>query len=594
MINDFRRISLLPLFFTAIVLVSCRTQPDVNITAVPPALPAAFPQLAGQGGGIVDEIRSNTERGTPQAIMHSLDVIRNHNLGGTEFGRVMNFVNTTLLNVIYPGVRVSLPRLDPPLLHIYARILREAEAGVYVTPRQNSVDYLEFVLPFLAIYPGRTRVQAAIGRQVVREVDTPVERYFLAMKDLQRAVELNAGGVIASYFIAVVYEQTGRIQEALGKYALVWERTNEFFPAKLAIARIMERQGNTGEAVRILSELADIFPENLQITRPLAIALYHNREWTLAEAAVDKVLESSPRDGEFVLMRTHILVEQGQFLRAQAPLDVHATINPNNAMHLFLRARVQAEGFNNNDAALNYLRTLLRMPPSINGELRENAAVYAARLLMASPRPADRAEGRELISGLLAVPSPPPEVVALALDDAMRREAWGSARTYLNRLLSESRSFDNLLAAYTLERSLGNSAAALAFARELHLLQPANDEGIIAYASALIDLNRNSEAQVMIEARLAAVPGGQLRSRYLFLRSRIQPSEALMLADLRASLFEHPRNLDSLIATFEVHHRHGDRRRAAHYLRQALAIAPEDSRLLRHTAEYQTMLGGGF
>jgi predicted Zn-dependent protease len=59
---------------------------------------------------------------------------------------------------------------------------------------------------------------------------------------------------------------------------------------------------------------------------------------------------------------------------------------------------------------------------------------------------------------------------------------------------------------------------------------------------------------------------------------------------LRASLFEHPRNVDSLIAMFEIHHRRGDQRRAAHYLRQALAIAPDNPLLRVHAADYAAVL----
>ena len=64
--------------------------------------------------------------------------------------------------------------------------------------------------------------------------------------------------------------------------------------------------------------------------------------------------------------------------------------------------------------------------------------------------------------------------------------------------------------------------------------------------------------------------------------------------DLRASLFEDPRNLPSLIAMFDIYHRRKDERRAVYYLRQALALAPDNQRLKRYESEYAAALGGSF
>jgi hypothetical protein len=43
---------------------------------------------------------------------------------------------------------------------------------------------------------------------------------------------------------------------------------------------------------------------------------------------------------------------------------------------------------------------------------------------------------------------------------------------------------------------------------------------------------------------------------------------------------------------FEIYHRRREERRAVYYLKQALAIAPENPRLKRYEAEYSGLLGG--
>jgi tetratricopeptide (TPR) repeat protein len=286
-------------------------------------------------------------------------------------------------------------------------------------------------------------------------------------------------------------------------------------------------------------------------------------------------------------MRAHALVEQGQYLQAQASLDLYASINSANPLYLFLRARVQAEGYHNRDAALTYLRSLLRGLPN------DEASVYAARLLMESPRPEDQAEGRDLLLRLLSVPNPSLTVVGLALQDAVRRESWREAQPYLRRLLEERRSVQDLFYAYAVEHGQGNNAAALSYARELYEKDSSNEEGIITYISALIDTGRRSEAGDMIESRLSVLAGGVLKSRYFYLRSRIRGAEDSVMNDLRSSLFEDPRNLDALIAMFEIYHRRRDERRAVYYLKQALALAPNNPQLKRYGLEYADSLGGG-
>jgi tetratricopeptide (TPR) repeat protein len=431
---------------------------------------------------------------------------------------------------------------------------------------------LEHILPFLAVFP---------------ETGRSPERLQNALPDLQKAETLNSTPVLACYFLGLAYEKTGRLTDASTAYSRAYNISQECYPAALGLARVLNLSGQRQEAQQMLASLVIRYPDNMAVKRQLAIAYYQNRDWSRAEPAIAEILQRNSRDGEFVLMRAHIMVEQGLFLQAQAPLDLYSSINANNPLYLFLRARVQAEGYRNRDAALNYLRSILRSFPS-----DEEVAIYAIRLLLESPRPEDHAEGRELLRRLLASAAPSLPVEALALQDAVRRENWREAQSYLTRLLEERRSSQDLMNAYTVERGLGNNARALSYARELYERDTSSDEGITAYISALIDTGRQDEAGRMIESRLAGLPGGTVKSRYYYLRSRIRTGEEPVMNDLRSSLFEDPRNLSALIAMFEIYHRRRDERRAVYYLKQALALAPNNPQLRRYETEYAGLLGG--
>ncbi|GHV55626.1 hypothetical protein AGMMS49579_19000 [Spirochaetia bacterium] len=541
----------------------------------PGQLPGGSPSVAvpRPGSGVVDEIRSLTESGIPSSLLRSLELIRSRELGASEFGRIMNAVNAALFQRLYPDMRPQLPTLDIPQTHVYARILRST---TYTPPSSGSNDYLEHVLPFLIFFSEPSSI--------------PAEQFLSALPDLLRAAELNSGSVLAPYFLGMAYERSGRLSEAKAAYGKAFALSPECYPAVLGFARILGREGQTEESVGMLSELVLHYPDNIAIKRQLALAWYQARDWRRAEPAIAEILQRDSRDGEFILMRAHILVEQGQFLQALPSLDLYASVNPNNRLYLFLRARVQAEGYRNRDAALNYLRSLLRNS-SENNPADTEALVYTTRLLMESSRIEDQTEGRALLRRLMSVPDRASGVIDLAVQDAVRQENWQEARGYLAELLKSGPSFQTLLLAYTVERGLGNNTAALSYARQLYERDPQNDESITTYISALIDTGRRDEAARMIEASLTSAPGGAIKSRYYYLRSRTRSNEDTIMNDLRSSLFEDPRNLSSLTAMFEVYHRRHDERRAVYYLKQALALAPDNPQLKRYEAEYAAAMG---
>jgi predicted Zn-dependent protease len=498
-----------------------------------------------------------------------MDQIRSRQLESVDFGRIMTAVTVTLFQKLYPAVQTQLPPADPPQTHTYTKILREAERNTYTPPSPTSQDYLEHVLPFIAFLQ-----------------ESRSERLLSALPDLEKARTLNPASVLAPFFLGLIYERSGRIDEAFDAYTLAYGISAECYPAAIGLARVMENRGQRQDAIRILADLVIRNPDNITIKRQLAIAYYRNRDWSRAEPAIAEILQRDARDRQFTLMRAHVLVEQGQFLQAQAPLDVYGAMDSNNRLYLFLRARVQAEGYRNRDAALNYLRSILHSNPDDN-----EVAIYAARLLMESNRREDQAEGAELLRGLLGTQNPSPQVQNLAVQDAIRRQSWREAQGYLEPLLRDRRSAQDLLNSYTIEHGLGNNAAALQSARELYERDPSNEDSGVAYISALIDTGRMDEAGRMIESRLASLNGGPVKGRYYYLRSRLRGSAESVMNDLRSCLFEDPRNLNALIAMCEIYQRRRDDRRAVYYLKQALALAPDNPQLKRWEVEYAAQLG---
>ncbi|MCL2720256.1 MAG: tetratricopeptide repeat protein [Treponema sp.] len=548
-------------YFLTLVIYSCGSSPEVPHDNDEPV-------VRQFQGGIAEEIRTLTETGILSSMLDALELIRNRDISATEFGRMMTGINVLLIRLVYPDSVATLPMIDLPLASNYSHIIREAQRGNYISPASASVDFFEHILPFLAI-------NEQTGSNVLSN----------ALRDLNKAVSLQPSSVLPLYFTGLILEREGRYNEAEVAYRRAYNISNRCYPAQIGIGRIKRFTGNANEAIDVFSDLAIHFPDSNLIRRELAISYFVNRDWSRALSSVDEILRMEPRDGDFLLLRASILIEQGLFSQANISLDSYASINPNNRTYLFLRARVQAEGNRNRDSALNYLRSILRSSPN-----DVEAMTYASTLLMESSRPADQAEGRELLERLRLTSGSSIDVLSLSLRDAIQRESWQEAMGFLNRIFTVRRTDQDLIDGYYIEHNLRNNTRAFNYARELYERDNSNNEYTIIYISALIDNGRRDEASRLVESRLASVSGGQVMSRYYFLRSRLQTNQDSALNDLRSSLFEDPRNLDAIISMFEIYHVRREERRAVHYLRQALAISPDHPRLRPYMREYAPLL----
>jgi len=501
-------------------------------------------------------------------MLQALDLIRSREIEGVEFGRLMTGINTLLIRLVYPDSPARLPVIDLPQTGSYSRIIREAEKGNYIRPAANSNDFFEHILPFLA-------------------VNDQTKPEFLAevLKDLVKAGELRPSSVLPPYFQGIVHERAGNNAQAEAAYRQAYGISNECYPALAGVARMRNRAGNTAEATAILNDLIIRYPDSTLIKRQLALIYYENHNWPKALSIADEILLSNPKDGELLLLKTHILIEQGQFSQANSTLDSYASINANNRNYLFYRARIQAEGQKNRDSALNFLRSILR-----TNENDAEAMMYASKLLMESQRASDIQEGREFLGRLRRISGYSMEVMVLSLQDAIRRESWQEAQGYLGFVLNNRRTPADLINAYYVERGLKNNQRALSYARELYNLDTSNNEYVVIYVSALIDNGRRDEALRLIENAVNSAGSGNVKSQFYFLRSRLQSREEDALSDLRSSIFENPRNLDAIIAMFEIYHKQREERRAVYYLRQALAISPDNPYLKRYESEYSHLL----
>ncbi|MDR1363684.1 MAG: tetratricopeptide repeat protein [Spirochaetaceae bacterium] len=566
---------LLVYYCVFLLLLSCSNNAQVREVPINRPRPSVKPEQpfqqirpAENSNSVAADIRALCDEGSPSALFKVLSLLHENNIEESEFGRMMSAVAITLLIKVYDEPRDSLPGADPPKNHAYSRILAEAGRGIYREPPPSSNDYLEHILPFLALLD-----------------DTAQSRFAAALPDLEKARQLNEGA-LAPYFMGLAMERMDRSDEAPDLYAEALALAPDCYPAVFGIVRVLQEHGRDDEAVRMLAALNNRYPDNIIIMRHLAGAYFRQSDWISARRMIDAALEIKPQDPDLSLMLARVLFEDGQFVQMQAILDRYSAENPeNNRNYTLLRARLQGEGFKNRENAINILRPLYKLNPD-----DFSVALYLTKLLLESNNDEEQAEGGRLLKNLTRPPRNgeeiPLDVIILASEDAVRRASWDEAMVYQDRILSERRIPSTLVNAFKVERGAGNRRSALALAEELIQNYPDYEEGRLAYTEALIDSGRHGEAQRLIDARIAALSSSVYKSRYYYLRGLLRGSFDSAVSDFRSSLFENPRNLDALKALVDIYAKRGDERHVVYYLRQAMALSPKDPVLLEYQKEY--------
>jgi len=112
----------------------------------------------------------------------------------------------------------------------------------------------------------------------------------------------------------------------------------------------------------------------------------------------------------------------------------------------------------------------------------------------------------------------------------------------------------------------------------------------LAQIRILISEGNRAEALKQITASLSKDYSNQVKSDLYFEKSRIASSSEAQLADLRSCLTANPRNQNALLALYNYYFDKADYRKSQYYLRQAIALNPQNAELMALSSQLEELL----
>lgn len=513
--------------------------------------------------------------GSPESLLNVLEIIRDQKLETSEYGRSSAYVASVLLSELYPDTLFIPMDKNPPESNHYVKVLKESLNAKILLLNQN--DALDTLLQGFSFFIQAKNIKITEASEVELSAKAVVE------ERLAEVEKLFPASILPPLFLALAQEEAQNYEKAIALYDAVLVKQNECEPALSAKARLLLLLGKETDAELILTNLYALYPRNIKIIQTLGFFYFHKKDYVKAEPLLSAVLIDDPLNKEALLARSEILVNQKRYSESSPLLDAFSLYDPLNVSYLRLRARVQWEGARNSVAAIATLdKALIEYPNSLD------FMRLKAEILLSSN--GNLQEALVLSESILSEKNDDEKAYLIALQANYKLGYFERARQLLEKFKTLKSPLYDYKLAYQIYLSVKDNAKAYQSAEEWYQKHPDSEESINSYIKSLILQKNEKAASDVISKKLKDKTSPRLKSDLYFLRSRLTKNEDSILLDLRQSLMENPQNAESLSAMFELYYKRKDYKTANAYLKQVLALKPEDAYLMGKKSEIDAYL----
>lgn len=516
--------------------------------------------------GISDKILSLAEDGSPESLQDLLAKIRKSSVEYEENERVLIFIASEIMKVVWASQNFQGEVPQVPSRNAYVGAIESARSGIYDTSTGNS-DFLLCVLPSLVLCSSNLRS----------------DYYAKSESDLREALSFKKDSTLANYLLGLLCMKSGRIEDALSNFRLAAEKSNAF-EINFNLAAVLNDLGRYEESQSITDRLIVAEPSNLGLLKLLAQISYNRADYSSAERYAMLVLTQNPSDLEMVLFRAKVFVKTGEYLKAASLLDVYAKSNLNSKEYFLLRSRVQKEWNKNISAAISTIEKAISLYPDDSEVL-----LYAAELAGDGGRSVGGRSSEELSQQVLKADSENPLALSFLIKNFIDSEKWRDAYNSSKALMAKDSSNETIGTHVRICLALGYDDEAWNNASALYEKNPSDEVAIQTYVEAMVRTGRTALASRFINTALGGA-SNSMKSFLYYQRSFLANGESARLSDLRSAVMANPRNSDALFRMYEIYFEKQDYRKAQYYLRQVIALNPNNANYLRLNSDLDKLI----
>ncbi len=493
------------------------------------------------------------QNGSPDSLRSAMSALRQKGGDYEENEKVLAFVSAEIMKILWPSEKIT---WDVPAAsddNPYVGAINSVRQGIFDYSTGN-VDFLTILLPAMVI-----------------TTSSDISLYEPCEKAIKAALEMQPTSVMANYLMAVLCEKKKNYAYAEKYLTEAYSGASKTEEIALAYSRVLRLNGKLTQASDILKQVGGV-ASDLAVLKQNAYIAFDSKDYESAELYVAKVLQQNPGDLEFLLFRARILIEKKDYIHAVSLLDMYARQDNSSIDYLILRARVQLDWSKNTTAATETVEKALKNYPD-----NIDALMFAARISSETDSPIAGKYADELASSILERNPENKEAMKYALDGLIHRENWQEAYTVSRSLIADENVSSSIVEKYVnVCLKLGKNSEAYDFVKKRFDAAPADEVLLQAYILAYSKVG-NRDAVMKYLNSLMDTSSSKIKSYLFYRRSYLQLTEEKQLADLRSSLISNPRNSEALFRLYEVYYDKQDYRKAQYYLRQVVAINPNDS-----------------
>ena len=389
-----------------------------------------------------------------------------------------------------------------------------------------------------------------------------------ALQRIEKAKMQNPLSPLSFYLEGIFYEKEYNMLKAYNSYKKAFSLDSSFYPAILRYAKLSNSLGGADEAITALKLLPSEYQDKEEVLFLNAFAYIRKKDWTKANPYIERLLSMEIVEGEGLFERVKLLLEKGEYMKANSLLNIYTTKNKTDKTYLLLKARIAKEWNKNDKSAIQYLSQAYTYYPEDYEVLIEctNICFDANTNIQGN-------SAEDFITKILTIDVDNMQTIKLLLKREIKNENWLKAVQIGEDLVKKTDTNETkelLVKAYLGNRQYNE---ALIVARNLYNSENSPSNELFSdYLEALYKTNNVASLSRIINQNLNSSKGEKKSILYYYSAMLTSKNSNSHISLLRQALLTNPRNEDALFAMYQWYFLSKDYRNAQFYLKQAIGI----------------------